>query len=84
MCKYLRFEMIISTMSKRDLKIFGGRLKELRLEKNLTQQELAEKINLSTNFIGMVERGERNTSVDKIFKLAKALDVSLSEFFKPL
>lgn len=70
-------------MSKRDLKVFGARLKELRLEKNLTQQELAEKINLSTNFIGMVERGERNTSVDKIFKLSKALNVSLAEFFKP-
>lgn len=70
--------------TKIDLISFGSRLKELRLEKDFTQQELAEKINLSTNFIGMVERGERNTSVDKIFKLAKALNVSLAEFFKLL
>lgn len=84
MCKNLHFATIITTMSKRDLKAFGARLKELRSEKDLTQQELAEKINLSTNFIGMVERGERNTSVDKIFKLAKALNVSLAEFFKTL
>ena len=71
-------------MRECNLKIFGSRVKELRLEKNLTQQELAEKINLSTNFIGMVERGERNTSVDKIFKLAKAFNISLAEFFKTL
>jgi len=71
-------------MSKRDLKAFGSRVKGLRLERNLTQQELAEKINLSTNFIGMVERGERNTSVDKIFKIAKAFGLSLAELFKTL
>lgn len=51
---------------------------------NLTQSELAEKIGLSTNFIGMVERGERNTSVDKIFKLAKAFNISLAQFFETL
>ena len=69
---------------KDNLKIFGKRIKELRNQRNLTQSELAEKIGLSTNFIGMVERGERNTSVDKIFKLAYAFEISLSEFFKHL
>lgn len=43
MCILLRFEIIIWTMSKRDLKAFGSRVKGLRLERNLTQQELAEK-----------------------------------------
>lgn len=55
-----------------DLKIFGLRIRELRKKSKLTQSELAEKIGLSTNFIGMVERGERNTSVDKIFKPSRA------------
>ncbi len=67
-----------------DLRIFGLRIRELRKKSKLTQSELAEKIGLSTNFIGMVERGERNTSVDKIFKLAKAFNISLAQFFETL
>lgn len=73
-----------SEETKRNLKIFGSRIQELRKKNNLTQSELAEKIGLSTNFIGMVERGERNTSVDKIFKLAKAFNISLAQFFETL
>lgn len=67
-----------------NLKIFGMRIHELRKKNKLTQSELAEKVGLSTNFIGMVERGERNTSVDKIFKLAKAFNISLAQFFETL
>lgn len=70
--------------AKKNLKTFGSRIQELRKKNNLTQSELAEKIGLSTNFIGMVERGERNTSVDKIFKLAKAFNISLAQFFETL
>ena len=69
---------------RNDLKIFGLRVRELRKKNKLTQSELAEKIGLSTNFIGMVERGERNTSVDKIFKLSRAFNLCLAEFFKTL
>ncbi len=73
-----------SEETKKNLKNFGSRIQELRKKNNLTQSELAEKIGLSTNFIGMVERGERNTSVDKIFKLAKAFNISLAQFFETL
>lgn len=73
-----------SEETKKNLKTFGSRIQELRKMNNLTQSELAEKIGLSTNFIGMVERGERNTSVDKIFKLAKAFNISLAQFFETL
>lgn len=75
---------INSEETKKNLKNFGSRIQELRKKNNLTQSELAEKIGLSTNFIGMVERGERNTSVDKIFKLAKAFNISLAQFFETL
>lgn len=71
-------------MEDSNLTLFGARLKELRQKRGLTQEALAEKINLSPNFIGMIERGNRNTSVDNVFKIAKALDVSLAEFFKTL
>lgn len=73
-----------SEETKKNLKTFGLRIQELRKKNNLTQSELAEKIGLSTNFIGMVERGERNTSIDKIFKLAKAFNISLAQFFETL
>ena len=73
-----------SEETKKNLKTFGSRIQELRKKNNLTQSELAEKIGLSTNFIGMVERGERNTSVDKISKLAKAFNISLAQFFETL
>lgn len=73
-----------SEETKKNLKTFGSRIQELRKKNNLTQSELAEKIGLSTNFIGMVERGERNTSVDKIFKFAKAFNISLAQFFETL
>lgn len=68
-------------MSKRELKTFGKRVRELRLDKGLTQEELAEKIGVSTNYVGMVERAERNTSLLKVFKIAKALNVRTSKLF---
>lgn len=60
---------------------FGNKLKEIRTKQKLTQVELAEKSGLHPNYIGMVERGERNPSLINIDKLAKALNISLSEFF---
>ncbi len=68
----------------RILRIFGQRLKQIREKKNLTQAELAEKVDLSPNFIGMVERAERNTSFINIYKIITALDYSFEEFFKGL
>lgn len=61
---------------------FGNKVKELREKKNLTQAELAEKIGRSPNFIGMIERAERNTIVSTIFKMARVLDVEPLEFLK--
>ena len=67
---------------KEIVKIFGQRLKQARENAKLTQAELAEKVNLSTNFIGMVERGERNTKLANVYKLIHALNSSIEEFFK--
>ena len=45
------------------LKQFGARVKELRLEKKWSQQELADEAGFHKNYIGMIERGERNISL---------------------
>ena len=72
-------------MNEKDiLNLFGQRLKNKREKANLTQAELAEKVGLSTNFVGMVERGERNTKFANVYHLIYALDSSLEDFFKAM
>ena len=71
-------------MSKKDLQKFGKRLKALRLDHSLTQLEFAEILDMSPNFIGMIERGERNTTVENVFKIARALNVKPSNLFEEL
>lgn len=71
-------------MSKKDLQKFGKRLKRLRTERELTQQKLAEILDMSPNFIGMIERGERNTTVENVFNIARALDIKPQNLFEEL
>lgn len=71
-------------MSKRDLQKFGKRLKSLRIDCDLTQLELAEILDMSPNFIGMIERGERNTTVENVFKIARALGIKPAKLFEEL
>lgn len=60
---------------------FGKRLREYRNELGLTQSELAEKINVSQNFLGDLERGVKLPSLEKLILLANTLKVSLDYLF---
>ena len=62
--------------------IFGQNLKYYRLEKNLTQSELAEKINLSIKFVSDLERGIFGPSIDTIAEISKVLDIEPYLLFK--
>jgi transcriptional regulator with XRE-family HTH domain len=62
-------------------KKFGSRLKEIRLAKNISQEELSYRAELHRTYISSVELGKRNVSLVNIEKLAKALDCQITDFF---
>jgi len=64
---------------KRICEIFGNNVKKARKNKFLSQEELAELCSLHRTYIGSVERGERNISLENIVIISRALDISLSE-----
>lgn len=59
--------------------IFARNLRAFRCEKGISQEELAEVSGLHRTYVGSVERGERNISIDNMERLAVALNVNLTE-----
>jgi transcriptional regulator with XRE-family HTH domain len=62
--------------------LFGNRVRQLRQEKGWSQEELADYSHLDRSYIGCVERGERNISIENICKIAKALGYSAAALFE--
>ena len=60
---------------------FGKNLRRLRLDRGLSQEQLAEKSSSHPNYVGGVERGERNPTLTKIIDFAKALRCDVTELF---
>ena len=63
--------------------LFGKRVRELRLARGLSQEKLAEIADVHRNYVGGVERGERNVSLVNIVKLARGLSVRPTKLFEP-
>lgn len=63
---------------------FGIRLKTLRKEKGLSQEELALKSGLNRPYISAIEKGKRNVSLEVMEKLAGAFEVSISDFLNKI
>lgn len=61
---------------------FGLKVRELRLLKGLSQEDLADLAGLHRTYIGGIERGERNVAFLNIVRLAKALEIPLSDLMK--
>lgn len=62
-------------------KKLGEQIKRLRREKNMSQEELADLIEVDRSYMGFIERGERNPTFDKIIKISKAFKIELRSLF---
>ena len=77
MCQQLDEKMIL-------LKNLGKSIREYRLKQGLSQEELAFRISSARNFIGCIERAEKSPTIYTIFKIAKSLNISLSDLVKDI
>ena len=65
-------------------KIIGQRIRNCRTQKGLSQEKLAELAGCHPTYIGQLERGEKNATLESVEKIASAMDISLSELFDKL
>lgn len=69
------------TVNTRRLNELGNKVKKLREQRGLTQQQLADRIRVTSTYIGFIEQGQRNPSINTADKLARVLGVKLSDLF---
>lgn len=69
-------------MTRHITEYVGDRLREIRKSREYTQEQLGEKVGLPQPYIGGVERGERNISLETLERLLLALECPPNEFFK--
>lgn len=65
-------------------KILGQRIRNYRTSKGLSQEKLAELSGCHPTYIGQIERGEKNATIESIAKISAALSISLSRLFEKL
>jgi transcriptional regulator with XRE-family HTH domain len=61
------------------LKVFGRNIKNFRLKREMTQEQLAELAGIACNYLGEIERGEKNPTALVVYKLSRALKVPVSK-----
>ncbi|MDO8657545.1 MAG: helix-turn-helix transcriptional regulator [bacterium] len=69
-------------MSKTTLQKFGDKVREERHKLGLSQEELASRAGVHRTYIGMIERAEKNITLENIEKIASALKITLPDIFK--
>lgn len=65
-----------------DYKFLGKRIREERKRLNLTQEKLAESVDISDSYLGQIERGERNLTLDTLIRIANRLNVTIDYLLK--
>jgi transcriptional regulator with XRE-family HTH domain len=72
--------MIMKDYDLNDINVlFGLRLRQLRLQKGMTQEQLGYECGLHRTYVGQIERAEKNITLKNIEKIAKNLDVNITE-----
>lgn len=71
------FEQVINIKNKELVIALGNRIRDLRKERNISQEELANEADIPLSQIGRIERGETNPTISTLYVLAMALDVDL-------
>lgn len=66
------------------VKRLGERIRQIRKDKGISQELLGERSGLHTNYIGQVERGEKNLTIDSLAKIASGLEVTLEQLFRSI
>ena len=64
------------------IKKFGERVRELRTQKNMSQEKFALHVGMDRTYLASVESGKRNISLENINKIANGLNVTLEELFR--
>lgn len=67
------------TEKKTILKLFGERIRKIRKEQKLSQEQLSDEARIERSYMGTIERGERNPTLHKVYKIAKALKTHSSK-----
>lgn len=71
-------------MKKEILIKFGNKVREERLKKGISQEQLADLAGVHRTYIGMVERAEKNITLENIEKISTALGLAIKELFKEI
>ncbi|RUL47224.1 helix-turn-helix domain-containing protein [Lysinibacillus antri] len=63
------------------VQVVGERIRNFRKERGLSQEELAHQASLHNTYIGQLERGEKNATIESLYKITNALGITLEELF---
>lgn len=66
--------------TKKDYRL-GRKIQKIRKEKGFTQEKLAEKVGVSTTWIGYIETGYRRPNLKMVYKIASALSIKVKDIF---
>lgn len=75
------YNSVMKDIKRNTRNVLGERIRELRKSAGITQEQLGEKAELSYKFIGELERGQVNVSLDSIARIAEALGVKIGDLF---
>lgn len=63
-------------------KVFGDKLRQIRLSKGLSQEQFADHLSIHRTFVGQIERAEKNISLSTVGKIAEKLEMNVEELLR--